>query len=82
LGEKRLFKNYIAICSEIIEVLKRGYVETFQHIAENQERPWCRYVFKILSIMPHEKKKETPIISFAPIQQIQAQHSEEELSED
>lgn len=31
--------------------------------------------------MPHDQKKEVPSINFAPVEEVLAQHSEEELSD-
>lgn len=29
-----------------------------EHIVDNQEKQWAKYLFKILSIMPHERKSD------------------------
>jgi hypothetical protein len=42
----------------VIGVLEKGYVSAFEEVVGNQQRPYAIYLYKILSIMPHERKKE------------------------
>ena len=48
----------MSVSKEVIGVLEKGYVAAFEEVVANQQRPYATYLFKILSIMPHERKKE------------------------
>ncbi len=66
IGEKRLCKFYIALCREVVKVLEQGYVAAFHQIVANPQAPWANYLFKILSIMPNERKKEVMHLTLQP----------------
>lgn len=57
-GQKKIYKYYIKICEEVIDILSQGYVKTIELLRVNQDKVWIKYLEKILSIMPHEKSKE------------------------
>lgn len=80
LGEKRLNMLYINLCKEVVKVLELGYVSAFQQIVANPQALWANYLFKILSIMPNERKKEVAHLTLqSPAEQIEIHGEEEEL---
>lgn len=80
IGEKRLNKFYVSLCQEVVKVLEQGYVSAFHQIVANPQASWANYLFKILSIMPNERKKEVAHLTLqTAAEQIETLGEEEEL---
>ena len=56
-GEKKVLTKLIEYGDEIIDILKMGHAKVCEYVEENTDRPWSRYLIKILSIMPGDKSK-------------------------
>jgi hypothetical protein len=53
IGEKRLYHQYSEMAENVLEILLKGYIEAREIARKNLEKDYCRYIEKILNLMPH-----------------------------
>ena len=56
-GEKIVLQKLIEYSDSVIAILKQGYKEACEYLEANQDKPWSKYLIKILNLMPGEKSK-------------------------
>lgn len=56
-GEKIVLQKLIEYSTEVSGILRQGFTKSCEYLLNNQDKPWSKYLAKILSIMPGEKNK-------------------------
>jgi len=45
------------MAASVLEILSKGYLEARETAQKHLDKDYCRYVEKILNLMPHEKNE-------------------------